>query len=121
MMMQRRGFYAALLSSAFLFAGGSLSVPAATRGLNIAVTGSGLVVHGIPLPIGAEPSMAGNLALENLQAMAPVGRDLGSGRLRAVLYEMQEGAAPAAVAGLHRDEVPRALAVRRATPGYSST
>ena len=107
MMMRPRGFMALLFAGTLLFGGGAVSAPAHARGINIAVTGSGLVVHGIPLPFGAEPSMAANLSIENLQAMAPIGRDLGTGRLRAVVYEMQEAAPPDAVAAFYRREMHR--------------
>jgi hypothetical protein len=110
-MMRLRGSCALLLVT-FVITCGRASAPAQARVLmNIAVTSSGLVVHGIPLPAGAEPSMAANLSLENLQAMTPVGRDLGKGRLRAVIYEMQGAAPPDVVAAFYRREMPQPFAL----------
>src|SRR5438045_2876354 len=108
MMMIRTGVFRAVrLGSFLLLASGWASVPAGARVLDIAVASSGLVVHGIPLPAGAEPSMAANLSLENLQALTLGHGDLGTGRLRAVVYEMRQGAPPDLVAAFYRRTMPR--------------
>src|SRR6476660_1757975 len=108
MIMTRiRVLRAALLGSSLLLASVGARFPAQARVLDIAVTNSGLVVHGIPLPAGAEPTMAASLSLANLQALAPVHGDLGRGTLRAVVYEMQQGAPPDVVASFYRRTLPR--------------
>src|SRR5438876_1208900 len=117
-MRRFRVLRAVLLGSLVLFAAGWASAPAQARALDIAVSSSGLVVHGIPLPAGAEPSMAANLSLANLQAMAPAQGDLGRGRLRAVVYEMQQGAPADQVAAFYRRTMSRPFAL--ALPGRMS-
>src|SRR5712691_3856228 len=81
--------------------------PAQAKPMNFTVSGSGLVVHGIPLPAGAEPSLAANLSLEELQVMVSGVSDLGRGRLQAVVYQLQIGAPPDAVADFYERELRR--------------
>jgi hypothetical protein len=97
--------FACLLALAFRPA----LAPAQAKPMNIIVTASGLVVHGIPLPAGAEPSLAANLTLEELQAMASGVSDLGRGRLRAVVYQLQIAAPPDAVADFYQRELRRSV------------
>jgi len=91
-----------LLASPLLLATGSAVTPAQARVMDVMVASSGLVVHGIPLPAGAEPSMAANLSFENLRALAPGRLEVGKGRLRAVIFEMPEAAPPDSVAAFYR-------------------
>jgi hypothetical protein len=77
------------------------------------MTGSGLVVQGIPLPQGAEPFLTANLSLENLHILAPRVGELGTGRLRAVVYNVPSAAPPDVVAAFYRRSplIPVALAL----------
>jgi hypothetical protein len=86
------------------------AAPAQAKPMNITMSGSGLVVHGIPLPAGAEPSLAASLSLEELQVMAAGVPDLGRGRLRAVVYQLQIAAPPDAVADFYERELRRPVA-----------
>jgi hypothetical protein len=104
----RRGGSAALLSLCLaLLALWPAADPVQAKPLNITVSGSGLVVHGIPLPAGAEPTLAANLSLEELQVMAAGVADLGRGRLQAVVYTLQIAAPPDAVADFYERELRR--------------
>ncbi len=123
-MAQTRGSGALLLGCLLLFASGPAVAPADARVMNITVSRSGLVVHGIPLPVGAEPSLAANMSLEELQAMAPSAPDLGKGMLQAVVYQLQIGAPPDAVAEFYRREARRPVALAlsgRVEQGKAST
>src|SRR5262249_47960425 len=94
--------WASLLSAALLLATGSTGTRAEARVMDIVVASSGLVVKGIPLPVGAEPTMAATLSFENIQALSPARLELGKGRLRAVVYEMPGAAPPDTVASFYR-------------------
>src|SRR6478672_5981035 len=116
--MRLHALFALLLGSVLPALCGSTGSSAYGRGINITATSAGLVVHGIPLPAGAEPSMAADLSLENLQALTLAHGDLRRGRLRAVVYEMQQGAPPDLVAAFYRRTMSRPFAL--ALPGRVS-
>jgi hypothetical protein len=114
----RAWFPALALAAACLFAASPQRVAAVAAGghiFNAALTGSGLVVQGIPLPQGAEPLLTANLSLENLHALAPKAGELGRGRLRAVVYDVPSLAPPDQVAAFYRRATP--IPVALALPG----
>jgi hypothetical protein len=74
--------------------------------VTVAAGGSPLLVHGIPIPEGAEPSLAASVSLDNLHVLAPRAGELGSGRLRAVVYDYQGQAPPDQVAEFYRQNAP---------------
>jgi hypothetical protein len=87
------------------------AAPAQAKVLPVQMSGSGLVVNGIPLPDGAVPSMAANLSLDDIHAMVPGSVPMGPGRLRAVVYELQIAAPPDAVIDFYRRELQRPVAL----------
>jgi hypothetical protein len=89
------------------------AISPASRVVDAALRGSGLVVQGIPLPQGAEPFLTANLSLENLHTLAPKAGELGTGRLRAVVYRVPSLAPPDQVAAFYRRTtlIPLALAL----------
>lgn len=107
MMIRTRVSWANLLGAALLLAVGSTGSPAQARVMDVVVASSGLVVHGIPLPVGAEPTMAANLSFENLRALSTARLELGKGRLRAVIYDMPGAAPPDTVASFYRRAMTR--------------
>jgi hypothetical protein len=104
--MRLHALFAVLLGSVLPALYGSAESAAYGRGINITATSAGLVVHGIPLPNGAEPSMAANLSLENLQALAPGSQTIGRGKLRAVVYHFPGACPPDELVHFYRRTLP---------------
>ncbi len=69
-----------------------------------------LLVHGIPIPEGAEPYLAASVSLENLHALAPRVGELGRGRLHAVAYTYPGDAPPDEVVAYYRRVSPYLMA-----------
>jgi hypothetical protein len=97
-----------LLLSALLFVvSGRSASPVRAQSLVVPVAlSAGLTVHGIPLPQGAKPFLAANLSFKNLRAVAPSAGELGSGWVRAVVYDIPPPAPPDGVAAYYQDSMP---------------
>jgi hypothetical protein len=96
-----------LLGALLLFASGPAAPTVRVQAVIVpAAVGASLTVHGIPLPQGAVPYFAANLSMENLHAVAPRAGELGTGWVRAVVYDIPPPAPPDGVAAYYRDSMP---------------
>lgn len=98
-----------LLGTLLVLGLGPAAVPARAELVAISLSGTRLLVEGIPIPEGAETSLMASLSFDNLRILAPRAGALGQGRLRAVVYEMPDPAPPEAVAAYYRRELPAAV------------
>jgi hypothetical protein len=116
-LMTRPSWRLLLLGTLLLMlTGGSTPRAEAQASVLPAAVSAGLAVHGIPIPQGARPYLAANLSLKNLQSVAPAAGELGSGWVRAVVYDIPPPAPPDQVAAYYRDSMPGSALLPRQLP-----